>query len=217
MIRIYFEMPVFCFRPFFTYYVSFVQIVVLIVMVSVYSFAPVGTSKKIVQEEVCDSFSKSSRDFWFLAFITLEVDYPEFMNLLFHLLVIFIDSFLFIILHSVILGKPYGLFIGLPGKGDPGTTGGKSAKIEEECAPVPGSFWSSGPFFARGLGTFSGVSGWLPLSHCLSDLPRVETLLSDNARRLGELINFNVKSCDSSRYPWGPHPGKADDRCITLP
>ena len=63
MVRIYFEIPVFFFRPFFTYYVSFVQIVVLIVMVSVYSFAPVGTSKKIVQEEVCDSFSKSSRDF----------------------------------------------------------------------------------------------------------------------------------------------------------
>ena len=40
----------------------------------------------------------------------------------------------------------YALVIGLPGKGDPGTTGGKSAKIEEECASVPGSFWSSGPF-----------------------------------------------------------------------
>jgi len=39
-------------RPFFTYYVSFVQVVVLIVMVSVYSFAPVGTSKKVIQSEV---------------------------------------------------------------------------------------------------------------------------------------------------------------------
>ena len=43
----------------------------------------------------------------------------------------------------------------------------------------------------------------------------METLLSDHARRLGELSTFNVKSCDSSRYPRGPHPGKADDRCIT--
>ena len=55
---------------------------------------------------------------------------------------------------------------------------------------------------------------FLPFSHCLSDLPRVETLLSDHARRLGELSNSNVKSCDSSRYPRVPHPGKADERCI---
>ena len=108
----------------------------------------------------------------------------------------------------------YARLIGLPGKGDPGTTQGKSAKIEEECAPVPGSFWSSGLFLAQGLGTFSGVSGWLPLSHCLSDLPRVETLLSDHAQRLGELSNFNVKSCDFSGVP---HPGKANDRCIIAP
>ena len=40
--------------------------------------------------------------------------------------------------------------------------------------------------------------------NCLSDLPRVETLLSDHARRLGESSNFNLKSCDSSRYPRGP-------------
>ena len=34
-----------------------------------------------------------------------------------------------------------------PGRRTPGLPGGgKSAKIEEECAPVPGSFWSSGPF-----------------------------------------------------------------------
>eukprot|EP00795_Rhopilema_esculentum_P009388 gene9388-17092_t len=38
--------------PFFTYWVSFLQVVILIVMVSVYSFAPVGTSKKTVQEKV---------------------------------------------------------------------------------------------------------------------------------------------------------------------
>ena len=100
------------------------------------------------------------------------------------------------------------LVIGLPGKGDPGTTGWKSAKIEEECAPVPGSFWSSGPFSCPRIGGHfqASVGGChcLPLSHCLSDLPRVETLLSDHARRLGELSNFNVKSCDSSRYPRGP-------------
>eukprot|EP00794_Sanderia_malayensis_P008920 gene8920-9872_t len=39
-------------RPYFTYYVSFVQLLVLIVMVSVYSFAPVGTSKKTVEKQV---------------------------------------------------------------------------------------------------------------------------------------------------------------------
>ena len=60
------------------------------------------------------------------------------------------------------------LVIGLPGKGDPRTTGGRSAKIEEECTPVPGSFWSSGLFLAQGLGTFSGISGWLPLSPIVS-------------------------------------------------
>ena len=44
------------------------------------------------------------------------------------------------------------LVIGLPGKRDPGTTGGKSDKIEEDCAPVPGSFWSSGPFSCPRIG-----------------------------------------------------------------
>ena len=34
----------------------------------------------------------------------------------------------------------YALVIGLPRKGDPGTTGGRSAKIEEECTPVSGLF-----------------------------------------------------------------------------
>ena len=46
----------------------------------------------------------------------------------------------------------YALVIGLPGKGDPGTTGGKSAKTEEEYAPVTGSFWSSGPFSCPRIG-----------------------------------------------------------------
>ena len=64
--------------------------------------------------------------------------------------------------------KGYALVIGLPGKGDPGTTGGKSAKIEEKCAPVPGSFWSSGPSSCPRIGDISGVSGWLPLSPIVS-------------------------------------------------
>ena len=54
---------------------------------------------------------------------------------------------------ALFLAHPiYALVIGLPGKGDPGTTRGKSAKIEEECAPVPGSFWSSGPFSCPRIG-----------------------------------------------------------------
>ena len=44
------------------------------------------------------------------------------------------------------------LVIGLPGKGDPKTTGGNSAKTEEECVPVPRSFWSSVPFSCPRIG-----------------------------------------------------------------
>ena len=60
------------------------------------------------------------------------------------------------------------LVIGLPGKGDPRTTGGKSAKIEEECAPVPGSFWSSGPFSCPRIGDIFRRQ-WVAaiVSHCL--------------------------------------------------
>ena len=97
--------------------------------------------------------------------------------------------------------KCNALVIGLPGKGDPGTTGGNQLKLKKSAPQYPGLSGLLGLFLARGLGTFSGVSGWLPLSHCLSDLHRVETLLSDHARRLGDLITCNVKSCDSSRYP----------------
>ena len=66
-------------------------------------------------------------------------------------------------------------------------------------------FWAF--FLPEDWGHFQASVGGChchPLSHCLSDLPRVETLLSDHARRLGELSNFNVKSCDSSRYPRVP-------------
>ena len=66
---------------------------------------------------------------------------------------------------ALFLAHPiYALVIGLPGKGDPGTTRGKSAKIKEECAPYRGLSGLLGLFLARGLGTFSGVSEWLPLS-----------------------------------------------------
>ena len=52
-----------------------------------------------------------------------------------------------------------------PGRGTPGLReGGESAKIEEECAPVPDLSGLPGLFLARGLGTYSGVSGTLPLS-----------------------------------------------------
>ena len=60
--------------------------------------------------------------------------------------------------------QSYALVIGLPGKGDSGTTGGKSAKIEEECTPVPGSFRSSRPFLPEDWGDFLASVGGC---HCL--------------------------------------------------
>jgi len=39
-------------RPYFTYWLSFVQLVILIVMVSVYPFAPVGVSQKQIKEDL---------------------------------------------------------------------------------------------------------------------------------------------------------------------
>ena len=101
-----------------------------------------------------------------------------------------------------------------PGRETPGIPGGNQLKLKKSAPQYQGLSGLLGLFLARGLGTFQASVGdchCLPMSHCLSDLPRVETLLSDHARRLGELSNFDVKSCDSSR---GPHPGKADDRCI---
>ena len=60
--------------------------------------------------------------------------------------------------------KLYALVIGLPGKGDPRTTGGKSAKSEESVPQYRGLSGLLGLFLAQGLGKFSGVNGWLPLS-----------------------------------------------------
>ena len=76
-------------------------------------------------------------------------------------------------------------------------------------------FWAF--FLPEDWGYFQASVGGchcLPLPHCLSDLPRVETLLSDHARRLGELSNFNVKVAIPPGIPGVSHPGKADDRCI---
>ena len=95
----------------------------------------------------------------------------------------------------------------VPGWGTPGLPGGNQLKLKKSVPQYRGLSGLLGLFLARGLGTFqASVDGChcLPLSHCLSDLPKVETLLSDHARRIGELSNFNVKSCDSSRYPRGP-------------
>ena len=41
-----------CFRPFFTYWVTFVQIVVCIVSIAVYGFAPIGFDKSIEKKDV---------------------------------------------------------------------------------------------------------------------------------------------------------------------
>jgi len=43
---------IFFFRPFFTYWVTFVQIVVFIVSVAVYGIAPIGHSETIYSEAV---------------------------------------------------------------------------------------------------------------------------------------------------------------------
>lgn len=42
----------FYFRPFFTYWISFVQLIVLIVGLSVYGFAPIGFTETKIQEVV---------------------------------------------------------------------------------------------------------------------------------------------------------------------
>ena len=67
-------------------------------------------------------------------------------------------NFLFVYSH-----KTYALVIGLPGKGDPGTTGGNQLKLKKSAPQYQGLSGLLGLFLARGLGTFSGVSGWLPL------------------------------------------------------
>lgn len=42
----------FIFRPYFTYWLSFVQVTILIVMISVYSFAPIGVSQMKTEQNV---------------------------------------------------------------------------------------------------------------------------------------------------------------------
>ena len=42
----------FCFRPYFTYWVTFVQIVVFITSVSVFGIAPIGVGKKVEKQDV---------------------------------------------------------------------------------------------------------------------------------------------------------------------
>ena len=68
-----------------------------------------------------------------------------------------------------------------PGRGTPGLPGGNQIKLKKSAPQYRGLFGLLGLFLARGLGTFSGVSEWLPLSHCLSEFPKVETLLSYHA------------------------------------
>ena len=42
---------IFC-RPYFTYWITFVQIVVFIVSVSVYGIAPIGVGKRVESQDV---------------------------------------------------------------------------------------------------------------------------------------------------------------------
>ena len=72
-----------------------------------------------------------------------------------------------------------------PGRGTPGLPGGNQLKLKKSAPQYPGLSGLLGLFFARGLGTFSGVSGWLPLSHCLSDLPGWRLTLTSVRRRTG--------------------------------
>ena len=92
------------------------------------------------------------------------------------------------------------------GRGTPGLPGGNQLKLKKSAPQYRGLPSLLVLFLAEDWGHFQASVGGChchPLSHCLSDLPRVETLLSDHARRFGELSNFNLKSCDSSRYPRG--------------
>ena len=51
-----------------------------------------------------------------------------------------------------------------PGKGTPGLPGGNQLKLKKIAPQYRGLSGLLGLFLARGLGTFSDVSGWLPLS-----------------------------------------------------
>ena len=51
-----------------------------------------------------------------------------------------------------------------PGRGTPGLPGGNQLKLKKSAPQYPGLSGLLGLFLARVLGTFSGVSGWLPLS-----------------------------------------------------
>ena len=51
-----------------------------------------------------------------------------------------------------------------PGRGTPGLPGGNHLKLKKSAPQYRGLSGLLGLFLARGLGTFSGISGWLPLS-----------------------------------------------------
>ena len=64
------------------------------------------------------------------------------------------------------------------GRGTPRLPGGNQLKLKKSAPQYPGLSGLLGLFLARGLGHFQASVGGchcLPLSHCLSDLPRVET------------------------------------------
>ena len=49
------------YRTFFTYWVSFVQVIILIVMVAIYPFAPIGAGKREIRETVSTIVSLLTR------------------------------------------------------------------------------------------------------------------------------------------------------------
>ena len=56
------------------------------------------------------------------------------------------------------------LVIGLPRNGTLGLVGGNQLKLKKSAPQYRGLSGLLSLFLARGLGTFSSVSGWLPLS-----------------------------------------------------
>lgn len=66
-------------RPFFTYWVTFVQIVCYIVSVAVYGISPIGISVKTVESEVTEVMAyKCSKRISFLVIFYWLFNYFEF-------------------------------------------------------------------------------------------------------------------------------------------
>ena len=61
------QVTISCFRPYFSYWVTFVQIVIFIVSVSVYGYAPIGIG--VYKESKNVSFFKETLKFFLFVFL----------------------------------------------------------------------------------------------------------------------------------------------------